>query len=486
MIKEVKLPEISEGVETGDVTKILVAVGDLVEIEQPLVELETEKAVFELPSTAAGRVVEILISEGDTVKVGQALVKIDTSGGGEVDAGDQKEATADGESAVERDENAGKKEKPASREKTARPEGDDVEEKETEAGEKKGEPETEQVAARAKEPETKAEPDAATEETPELDPGSVEKAKGEVPPVAASPSVRRLARELGVDIHEVKGSGKDDKISAEDVKRHAKSVITRAKTSVSMGAAAGPGLAPRPLPDFSKFGTIERKPMSKVRRITADNMTAAWTTVPHVTQHDEADITDLEAARKRHAKRAEDAGGKLTMTAILLKACAGALKKFPDFNTSVDMAAGEIIYKHYINIGVAVDTERGLLVPVIRDVDCKNIVQLAVELTEISEKARNKKITPEGLEGGSFTISNLGGIGGTYFSPIVYAPDVAILGVSRALMQPRWNGDEFVPRLMLPLSLSYDHRVIDGALAARFTRRIAEALEDPVLLAVGG
>jgi pyruvate dehydrogenase E2 component (dihydrolipoamide acetyltransferase) len=226
--------------------------------------------------------------------------------------------------------------------------------------------------------------------------------------------------------------------------------------------------------------------MSKIRRITADNLSAAWSSVPHVTQHDEADITDLEAARKRHAKRAEDAGGKLTMTAILLKACAGALKKFPDVNASVDMAAREIIYKQYINIGVAVDTERGLLVPVIRDVDCKNIVQLAVELTEISEKARNKKITPDRLEGGNFTISNLGGIGGTYFSPIVYAPEVAILGVSRAVMRPRWNGEEFEPRLMLPLSLSYDHRVIDGALAARFTRRLAEALEDPVLLAVGG
>lgn len=226
--------------------------------------------------------------------------------------------------------------------------------------------------------------------------------------------------------------------------------------------------------------------MSKVRRITADRMAEAWSTVPHVTQYDKVDITDVETARKRHASRAKDAGGKLTMTAILLKACAGALKNFPDFNASIDMAAGEVIYKKYVNIGVAVDTDRGLLVPVIRDVDCKSIIELSVELTQVSEKARNKKIMPDELEGGNFTISNLGGIGGTYFSPIVYAPEVAILGVSRAEMRPKRMGGKFSPRLMLPLSLSYDHRVIDGAQAARFTRWVAQALEDPVLLALEG
>jgi len=427
MIEEIRLPEISENVETGDVTRVLVSVGDAVEIDTPLVELETEKAVFEVPSTVAGTVTEVLVQEGDSVLVGQALVKVET-------------AAQSGEA---------KTEEPT-------------------------EPET--ADSPAPEEETRAVGPAPAPETaqPASDPKTA--------PPPASPSVRRLARELGVDIYRVQGTGKGGKISAADVKLFAKGVITASAT----GAAPPPPVLSRPLPDFSKFGEIERTPMSKVRRLTADNLTAAWTTVPQVTQFDKVDITDLEAMRKRHAGRAKEAGGKLTMTAILLKACAGALKNFPDFNASVDMAAGEIVHKKYVNIGVAVDTERGLLVPVIRDVDCKNIIELAVELTEISKKARDKKIMPDQLEGGNFTISNLGGIGGTYFSPIVYAPEVAILGVSRAQKRPLWMGSSFSARLMMPLSLSYDHRVIDGAQAARFTRFLAEALEDPVLLALEG
>jgi pyruvate dehydrogenase E2 component (dihydrolipoamide acetyltransferase) len=437
MIEEIPLPEISEGVETGDVTKVLVSVGDAVEVDQPLVELETEKAVFEVPSTVAGKVAEVMVSEGDTVKVGQTLVKVDTGAA-------VAESTAD--------------EPPAD---------EPVEKADTAAT-----PVVEPVA----EPQPKTEPAAPA-------PASTSaKTERDAPPPAAAPSVRRLARELGIDIYRVKGSGKGGKISADDVKLYAKSVIT----SAASGAPAGPGGGAKPLPDFSKYGEIERKPMSKVRRLTAENLSASWATVPQVTQYDKADVTDVEAARRRYAQRAKEAGGKLTMTAILLKACAGALKQFPDFNASVDMAAAEIVYKRYINIGVAVDTERGLLVPVIRDVDCKSIIDLSVELTQISEKARNKKIMPNEMEGGNFTISNLGGIGGTYFSPIVYAPEVAILGVSRAELRPKRMGGKFSPRLMLPLSLSYDHRVIDGALAARFTRWVAEALEDPVLLALEG
>jgi pyruvate dehydrogenase E2 component (dihydrolipoamide acetyltransferase) len=244
--------------------------------------------------------------------------------------------------------------------------------------------------------------------------------------------------------------------------------------------------AARELPDFSRFGEVEREPMSKIRRVTARNMAAAWNTVPHVTQNDVADVTELEAARKRYGKKAEAAGGKLTMTAILLKVCASALRAFPDFNASIDAAADEIVYKKYVNIGVAVDTDRGLLVPVIRDVDKKNIIALAVELNDVAEKARSKKVTPDMLEGGNFTVSNLGGIGGTSFSPIVYHPEVAILGVSRATKRPVWRDEGFVPRLMLPLSLSYDHRLIDGAAAARFARWVAEALENPILLALEG
>jgi pyruvate dehydrogenase E2 component (dihydrolipoamide acetyltransferase) len=440
MIEEIRLPEISENVETGDVTKVLVSAGDSVEVDQPLVELETEKAVFEVPSTVAGTVTEVMVNEGDTVKVGQTLVKIDTGA-------TAAESTAEKPPAAEPAEPAEKVDVAAA-------------------------PEEEQST----EPQPKTEPAASA---PEPVPAATKK---DAPPPAAAPSVRRLARELGIDIYQVKGSGKGGKISADDVKLHAKSVIT----SVASGAGAAAAPAARPLPDFSKFGEIERKPMSKVRRLTADNLSASWATVPQVTQFDKADVTDIEAMRRRHAQRAKDAGGKLTMTAILLKACAGALKQFPDFNASVDMSAKEIVYKKYVNIGVAVDTERGLLVPVIRDVDCKNIIELSVELTQISEKARSKKIMPSDLEGGNFTISNLGGIGGTYFSPIVYAPEVAILGVSRSEMRPKRMGGKFSPRLMMPLSLSYDHRVIDGAQAARFTRWVAEALEDPVLLALEG
>jgi len=434
MIEEIRLPEISENVETGDVTKVLVSAGDSVEVDQPLVELETEKAVFEVPSTVAGKVTEVLVNEGDTVKVGQTLVKIETGAG-------------------------------AAESKADEPPADEPVEKADAAPTPAVEPENE--------PPQKTEPAAAP---------AAAKPQKELPPPAAAPSVRRLARELGIDIYQVKGSGKGGKISADDVKLHAKSVIT----AVASGTKAAPVVAARPLPDFSKYGEIERKPMSKVRRLTAENLSASWATVPQVTQFDKADVTDVDAARRRYARRARDAGGKLTMTAILLKACAGALKQFPEFNASVDMAAKEIVYKKYVNIGVAVDTERGLLVPVIRDVDCKNIIELSVELTQISEKARSKKIMPNDLEGGNFTISNLGGIGGTHFTPIVYAPEVAILGVSRAEMRPKRMGGKFSPRSMLPLSLSYDHRVIDGAQAARFTRWVAEALEDPVLLALEG
>jgi len=242
----------------------------------------------------------------------------------------------------------------------------------------------------------------------------------------------------------------------------------------------------RALPDFARYGDFERTPMSKVRSLTAQNLAYAWNSVPHVTQHDDADITALEAARKKHAASVEAAGGKLTMTSILVKVCAVALKRFPDFNASVDAARGEIVHKKYYNVGIAVDTERGLLVPVLRNVDRKNLVALSVEVTQLAEKARTKRIMPDDMEGGNFTISNLGGIGGTSFTPIVNAPEVAILGVSRSTMKPVFSNGTFEPRLILPLSLSYDHRLIDGAAAARFLRWVCEALEDPILLALEG
>jgi pyruvate dehydrogenase E2 component (dihydrolipoamide acetyltransferase) len=303
-------------------------------------------------------------------------------------------------------------------------------------------------------------------------------------PVPAAPHVRRLAREIGVDIHSVQGSGPGGRISEDDVKLHAKNVLAVA-TTAAQAPRAGQFVAPE-LPDFAKWGKIERVSMRGVRRKTAEHLWQAWNTIPHVTQQDRADITELEQLRARFAPRAEEAGGKMTVTAIALKVCASALKVFPQFNASIDMRNEEIIYKQYINVGVAVDTDRGLLVPVIRDVEKKNIVELAAELTQLSKKAKDKKLTPEEMTGGTFTITNLGGIGGTGFSPIVNFPEVAILGLSRSRMEPEWVNNKFEPRLILPLSLSYDHRLIDGADAARFLRWIAEAFEQPFLLSVQG
>jgi pyruvate dehydrogenase E2 component (dihydrolipoamide acetyltransferase) len=308
----------------------------------------------------------------------------------------------------------------------------------------------------------------------------------EMPVAPAAPSVRRMARELGVDIDQVAGSGPSGRISTEDVKAHAKRIVTSGGAGASGGGAAA--LASAALPDFARWGEVERQPMRAVRRKTAEHLSSAWATIPHVTQHDDADITGLEELRKRYAKQAEAAGGNLTVTAIAVKVIASALKVFPQFNSSVDMAAGEIVQKKYVNIGVAVDTDRGLLVPVIKDADGKNIVQLSVELSQLSEKARTRKISLDEMQGGCFSISNLGGIGGSYFTPIINAPEVAILGISRARMQQVHNKEtgQFAARLMLPLSLSYDHRVIDGADGIRFLRWVAEALEQPFLLALNG
>ena len=306
--------------------------------------------------------------------------------------------------------------------------------------------------------------------------------EAEGPAAAAAPSVRRLARELGVDIRRVTGSGPDGRISPEDVQAYVKGVMTG-------GGLPGTAVPSQPLPDFAKWGEVERKPMSNIRRKTAEHLSNAWNTIPHVTQHDKADITALEALRKQYGPQAEKAGGKLTITAIALKVAERAIRRFPQFNSSVDTARNEIVFKKSIHIGIAVDTERGLLVPVIRDVDRKGIIDLSVEVTKASDKARAGKLSLEDMQGGGFTITNLGGIGGTAFTPIVNWPEVAILGISRGAQEPVWRASEsepgggrFEPRLMLPLSLSYDHRVIDGADAARFLRWVAEAFEQPFVL----
>ena len=308
--------------------------------------------------------------------------------------------------------------------------------------------------------------------------------------VPAAPSVRRFAREIGVDVHQVRGSGMSGRISIEDVKAYAKALNEQIQTWLpgqQGGLSTGNvGVARETLPDFSKWGEIERQQMSNIRRKTAEHLSYAWATIPHVTQFDKADITDLEKLRKQFGKKVEEAGGKLTVTAVLLKVLASALKVFPQFNSSVDMEKNEIVFKKFVNVGIAVDTDRGLLVPVIRDVDKKNIIQLSVELQEVSKKARDKKLSLEDMQCGCFTISNLGGIGGTYFTPIVNSPEVAILGVSKSSYEPVYINEKFEPRLMMPLSLSYDHRIIDGADGIRFLRWIVNALENPFLLSLEG
>jgi pyruvate dehydrogenase E2 component (dihydrolipoamide acetyltransferase) len=303
--------------------------------------------------------------------------------------------------------------------------------------------------------------------------------------------VRRLAREIGVDVNEVQGTGPGGRLTLEDVKDHARRILS----SVGQAArgAGAPGASSIPLPDFAKWGEVDRQPMSNIRRTTAERLSHAWTTIPHVTQFDKADITAMEELRRKYRDQVAKAGGNLTVTAMLVKVLATAVQQFPQFNASLDTGSGEIVYKKYVNVGVAVDTDRGLLVPVVRNADRKNISQIAVEMHQLAEKARDKKLTLEEMSGGSITISNLGGIGGTYFTPIVNWPEVAILGVSRGVMEQVWRagnggpgGGSFEPRQMLPLSLSYDHRVIDGADAMRFLRWVAEAIEQPFLLSLIG
>jgi pyruvate dehydrogenase E2 component (dihydrolipoamide acetyltransferase) len=444
------LPELGEGIESGDVVNVLVAVGETITQDQPLIELETDKAVIEVPAPVAGTVQTIHVQTGDTAAVGQLIVTFET------------DSTAAASDAVAPSPPVTPEE--STPEASAAP---------VEAAMPATSPEAAASAPAAPPRDAPAPPAPPPVEAPPQPASHI--------PAAASPSVRRLAREVGVDIREVTGSGAGGRISIEDVKNHAQRLLTN--TSAYRMAAEPLAVAS---PDFTRWGAVEREPMSSVRRATAEHMAQAWSTIPHVTQHAKADITVLEDLRKRYTVRTEAAGGKLTVTAIVLKVVATALKLFPQFNASLDMARQEIVYKRFYHIGVAVDTDRGLLVPVIRDVDQKNLVQLSVELTEVAEKARSKKTTLAEMQGGTFTITNLGGIGGSHFSPIINAPEVAILGVARSGIEPQYIDGQFVPRLMLPLSLSYDHRLIDGADGARFIRWVVEALEQPFLLSLEG
>jgi len=500
------LPELGENIQAGDVLRVLVKQGDTLAKEQPVLELETDKATIEVPSSVAGQVKDIKVKAGDKVKVGQAILTVD-----EGEASNKAEPAAEPQQARESQPREPEPHRQSQPPREPQPPRESQPPREPQ-------PPRESQPAREPQPPRESQPPRETQATKTVaaKSESVPEAGGEeqreptkretagdksgakvvdisrgarpmaeqppatpeMPTAPAAPSVRRMARELGVDINQVAGSGDAGRISVEDVKNHAKRLVA--------GAARSGGVASEALPDFSRWGAVERQPMRAVRRRTAEHLAAAWAAIPHVTQFDVADTTALEELRKKYAKQTEAAGGNLTVTAVAVKVVASALRVFPQFNTSIDLENDEIIVKKYVNIGVAVDTDRGLLVPVIRNADQKNIIQIAVELVQLSEKARSRKIALEEMQGGTFSISNLGGIGGTYFTPIVNAPEVAILGISRASTQPKFDGNQFVPRVMLPLSLSYDHRAIDGADGIRFLRWVVQAIEEPFVLALQG
>lgn len=451
---EFVIPELGENITSGDIVRVLVKPGDTLAKDQPVLELETDKATIEVPSTLAGVVGDVKVKAGDKVNVGQLVLTVDESAAAAPKGAPAPAApTTEGLAPQPDRPPAPEPEEPAA----AGP-----------AEDAEAAPEPPQAASRKV-----VEIGRGAARPPAAPAASTPSGGGLVP---AAPSTRRYARELGVEIGAVPGSGPGGRISAGDVKAHVRTLV----------AGGGARMAAGPLPDFTQWGDVERQPLRAVRRKTAERLAMAWATVPHVTQYDKADITELERLRQKYSKKVEQAGGKLTITAIALKIIAGALRTFPQFNASIDVAAEELVLKKYVHIGIAVDTDRGLLVPVIRDVDRKNIVQLSVELAGIAEKTKAGKLTPAEMVGGSFTISNLGGIGGTYFSPIVNPPEVAILGISRAATEPVWIDGEFEPRLMMPLSLSYDHRVIDGADGIRFLRWVSEAFEQPFLLSLEG
>ena len=448
MKHEIRVPAVSEGVTEGTVVNITVAVGDSVEVEQTLLELETDKAVVEVPSSHAGKITEVLVAEGDRVAIGAVIMVLESSGGDE-----EVEAL-------------------------------EIDSEDIPAPVVEAKPVSTVVTEQA-EPAELQDSSTPPRDEPQVDLNTVRRNDLVAP---AAPSVRRLARDLGVDIYQVQGTGPGGRISEDDVRNFVREAMQRITGGGPVPSMVGefPGLhAQRPLPDFSRWGAIRREPLSRVRELTADSMGYAWSTIPMVTQYDNAQITEIEAFRQKTNQRAS-AENRLTMTAIMVKVCAAALKAFPGVNSSLDLANKELVLKDYVHIGVAVDTPGGLLVPVIRDADQKGIERLATELNGLAEKTRERKISPADMEGGTFTISNLGGVGGTSFTPIVYAPQVAILGISTAAMQPVWDGNQFVPQLIMPLSLTYDHRVVDGADGARFLRWICEALENPLNLVMKG
>ncbi|AFZ68237.1 2-oxo acid dehydrogenase subunit E2 [Deinococcus peraridilitoris] len=472
------LPDVGDNIEQGNVVAVLVKVGDSVSEGQGVIELETDKAVVEVPATASGTVKEIRVKEGDSLPIGGVILTLAGAGGAAITPAQVENAPgsalgATGQGA-ETDEATAVAPQPDIAARVA-------------AGQQANLKEQAQSA-----PAPSSTPVGSTPpgSTPQAAPAQAVQTFEGRPVVHAAPSVRRFARELGVDLSQVQGTGLANRISEEDVRRSAGQPSVAPAPAAPAGAtpAVPTPVAPAPsaLPDFSKYGPVRTEDMSGIRKATVRSMTQAWTTIPMVTHFDKADVTRMEEVRKQFAARVEKAGGKLTMTSILMKVVANALRRFPKFGASIDVANNQIIYKDFVNLGIAVDTQNGLLVPVIKNADRKSITELSVEIGEIAQKARDRKLRPDEMQGATFSISNLGGIGGHAFTPIVNPPEVAILGVSRGGFEPVWNKDAgtFEPRNMLPVSLTYDHRLIDGADAARFVRFICESLEDPFLISL--
>ena len=443
---EVLLPDLGEDIEEADVLQVYVSIGDEIAVEQPIVEIETEKATLDLPSPVSGVVTAIHVQSGDTIRPGDLVLSVDLAG-------------ADAPIAPPSSTAAVAEPAPAPPPVAAPPQP----------------PAIEQAPLADVQDERAPAPPAPTAAPPPLVEGDLESR-----PVFASPSVRRFAREIGVDIHTVRGSGPGGRIALDDVKRHSRDTPTQAPV------ADHTALSPGPLPDFSEFGSVERVPMSRLRRTIKRNMAASWHEIPHVTLFHTADVTELEQVRRDYRERAEEAGGRLTITAILLKITAAALKAHPHVNSSIDAENDELVLKSYVHLGVAVDTPRGLVVPVIRDVDTKNIIEISVELTDISERARSGDLGLQDFRGSSFTVTNLGGMGTGYFTPIIHHPNTAILGIGRGERRPIWSEPlaDWEPRMILPLSFTFDHRVMDGADGARFMTWIADVIRQPLVLAL--
>jgi pyruvate dehydrogenase E2 component (dihydrolipoyllysine-residue acetyltransferase) len=448
MIEQITVPDIGENVESGSVVGVLVSPGDVVEKDDGIIEFETDKAVVEIPSPAKGKIIDVLVKVGDELKIGAPIATLETHSD-DVEAAPEKPAEAA---------------TPAPRKKEIHKEQEVISEQIPTDKPVDGQMETDK-------------PIDGRMETDDMEP-SVTPDTGKIKlPAPAAPSVRRLARELGVDIHAVKGSGRGGRISEKDVKNYLKDMATSHPRTQAVSVSDSMPVAD--LPDFSRWGPVDSQDLSTVRRITAENMTRSWRIVPQVTQFDRADITQLGDWIETVNRKLTKTGVKLTITAILLKVIAEGLKQFPRFNASLDLQKQQMIYKHYTHVGLAVDTDRGLLVPVVRDVDRKSITDIAGEILDLADRARRKRLQPDEMEGGTFTLSNQGGIGGTQFTPIVYWPQAAILGVSRAAMEPHYMDGHWEPRTVLPLALSYDHRINDGADAARFLKWICEALQHP-------